>query len=92
MAARAAATRFVRDYTFWSASHLRMIPRDDATARVIRLLERQPRIGSLAGGEAVWSLRIAAAAQDRYLVTSAVGNFLVGRVGFRWLVISLPGY
>jgi hypothetical protein len=27
----------------------------------------------------------------RYLVTSAVGNFLVGRRGSGWLVVWLPG-
>lgn len=32
-----------------------------------------------------------AAYEDRYLATSAVGNFLIGRRGSRWLVVSTPG-
>ena len=90
-AARAAAIKFVGDYALWSDGRLRTIPAEDATKRVIRLLEQQPRDMRLSAGDAAGSVRIAAAGPDRYVVTSAVGNFLVGKWGSRWLVVSLPG-
>jgi hypothetical protein len=27
----------------------------------------------------------------KYVVTSAIGNFLLGRQGSQWLVVSVPG-
>jgi len=90
-AARAAAVRFVRDYTLWSGGRVGTIPAEDATERVIRLLEQQRRYIRVSAVDAVNSIRIVAAAPDRYVITSAVGNFLVGTRGSRWLVVSLPG-
>jgi hypothetical protein len=37
------------------------------------------------------SVRMAASGEHRYLATSAVGNFLIGRRGSQWLVVSVPG-
>lgn len=90
-AARAAAIRFVRDYARWSDRRLLTIPAEDATPRVIPLLERQPTDARLSAGDAADSVRIAAVGPQRYMVTSAVGNFLVDKGGSRWLVVSLPG-
>jgi hypothetical protein len=55
------------------------------------MLERQPGHSRLSARAAVDSIRLAAAAPDRYVVTSIVGNFLVGRRESLWLVVSLPG-
>ena len=89
--ARDAAVRFVRDYEAWTAARLAAIPRGDATARVTRLLERAGRRAAQFTSSALASVRIAPAGRQRYLVTSVVGNFLVGGSGSRWLVVSLPG-
>jgi hypothetical protein len=90
-AAFAAAVRFVRDYEAWSAGRLAAIPRGDATVRVIRLLEQAGRLPGQFSPRWVGSLRIATVGIDRYVVTSVVGNFLVGRIRSHWLVVSLPG-
>jgi hypothetical protein len=89
--ARTAALRFVRDCGAWESSRLATIPRQDATRRVILLVEREGRHGVGPPDDAMRSVRIAAAGEDRYVVTSAVGNFLVARRGPRWMVVSLPG-
>lgn len=85
-----AAVRFVRDFAAWSAGRLAAIPPEDATARVIGLLTRAGRVPRRVPPRAAASVRIAASAHG-YVVTSAVGNFLVGRIGSRWLVVSVPG-
>ena len=86
-----AAVRFVRDYARWSDRRLAAMPTGDATPRVIRLLDRQRgSTGADAGADAA-SVRIAPASARRYVVTSPIGNFLVGRRGGRWLVVSVPG-
>jgi hypothetical protein len=86
-----AAVRFVREYALWSAGRLAAIPGRDATRRVIRLLEQERRHPSVAAAKAVASVRIAPARDGRYVVTSAVGNFLISGRGSRWRVVSLPG-
>jgi len=86
-----AAVRFVRDYGRWSDGQLAAMPAEDATSRVIRLLDRQRRSTGAHPGADAGSVRIAPASARRYVVTSPVGNFLVGRGGGRWLVVSLPG-
>ena len=90
-APRSAAVRFVRDYALWSSGRLVAIPDEDATRRVIGLLARAGRHAGVRAREAVASVRIAPAGARRFVVTSAVGNFLVGQGGSRWLVVSLPG-
>jgi hypothetical protein len=65
---------------------LRTIPADDAIERVIQVLEQQPRGTPVSTGDAMRSVRIAAAGPERYVVTSAVGNFSLGREdGYGWL-------
>jgi hypothetical protein len=86
-----AAVRFVRDYGRWSGGQLAALPAEDATSRVIRLLDRQGRSTGADRGADVGAVRIAPLGARRYVVTSPVGNFLVGRRGGRWLVVSLPG-
>lgn len=86
-----AAVRFVRDYSAWSAGRLAAIPAEDATERVIWLLEQTGRNGTGATADRVTSVRMAPAGANGYVVTSAIGNFLIGRRGSRWLVVSLPG-
>ena len=49
------------------------------------------RHGTRVRTNAVASVRAAAAGAEGDLVTSAIGNFLIGRRGSRWLVVSLPG-
>ena len=88
---RIAAVRFVRDYTLWNRGRLATIPATDATLRVIRLLERERASAGMATDLAARSVRIASAGGQRYVVTSAVGNFLVATRRSRWLVVSLPG-
>jgi hypothetical protein len=86
-----AAVRFVRDYAAWQAGKLARLPSRYATERVIRLLKRTGRqgIGAIAGLTS--AVRIAVVGRHRYLATSAVGNFLIGRRKSWWLVTSLPG-
>jgi hypothetical protein len=86
-----AAFRFVRDYGRWSDGQLAALPTEDATPRVIRLLDRQGRSTGANLGADAGTVRIAPASGRSYVVTSPVGNFLVGRRGGRWLVVSLPG-
>jgi hypothetical protein len=88
---RLAAIRFVRDYGLWSVGRLAAIPARDATRRVIRLLEHEGRHAAVPAAEAVASVRIAPARGDRYVVTSAVGNFLIAARASRWRVVTLPG-
>jgi hypothetical protein len=89
--ARTAAVRFVRHYEAWTAGRLEAIPRGDATARVMRLLERAGRRAGQFSPSDLVSVRIAPADGRGYVVTSVIGNFLVGSSGSHWLVMSLPG-
>jgi hypothetical protein len=68
-------------------------PRFPARKRrvAIRLLEQAGRNDIGATADAVASVRIASAGERGCVVTSAIGNFLIGRPGWRWLVVSLPG-
>jgi hypothetical protein len=86
-----AAVRFVREYSAWNRGRLGAIPAQDATRRVIRLLEQAGRHSIRATADVTGSVRVAPAAAHGYLVTSTIGNFLVGQRGQQWLVISLPG-
>jgi hypothetical protein len=86
-----AAVRFVRDYSAWNRGRLGAIPAQDATRRVIRLLEQAGRHSMGATTDVTGSVRVAPAGAHRYVVTSTIGNFLVGRRRQQWLVISLPG-
>ena len=88
--ARAAAIRFVRDYALWSAGRLASIPAGEATHRVLRLLEQEGRHAGPDAASAARSVELSIAGGS-YLVTSTVGNFLIGMSRSRWLVISLPG-
>jgi hypothetical protein len=67
------------------------MPGRDMTRRVLGLLEREGRLGTMDVANAVASVRIAPAPSDAYVVTSTVGNFRVGRERSQWIVISLPG-
>jgi hypothetical protein len=67
------------------------MPSRDMTPRVLGLLEREGRLGTMDVANAVASVRIAPAPSGAYVVTSAVRNFRVGRERSQWLVISLPG-
>jgi hypothetical protein len=58
---------------------------------VLGLLEHGRRLGGVVVANAVASVRIAHARRGIYVVTSVIGNFLLGRRRSRWLVISLPG-
>jgi hypothetical protein len=82
---------FVRDYALWSGRRVATMPGRDMTRRVLGLLEHGGRLGGVDVANAVASVRIAHASRATYVVTSAIGNFLVGRQRSRWLVISLPG-
>jgi hypothetical protein len=86
-----AAVRFVRDYSRWGDGQLAAVPAEDATPQVIRLLDRQGRSTGANVGADAGTVRIAPASARSYVVTSPMGNFLVGRRGGRWLVVSLPG-
>lgn len=88
---RIAAVTFVRDYALWRSDRLATIPATDATLRVIRLLERERTSAGVATDVAMRSVRIASAEGQRYVVTSAVGNFRIATRRSRWLVVSLPG-
>jgi len=89
--ARTAADTFVSDYALWRNDRVATVPGRDTTPRVLGLLEHAGRLGYVDAAHAVASVRIARAPRGTYVVTSVIGNFLVGRRGFRWLVISLPG-
>jgi hypothetical protein len=89
--ARSAAATFVRDYALWSSRRVATMPMRETTRRVLGLLEHGGRVGTVDLADAVASVQIARAPRGNYVVTSAIGNFLVGRQGSRWLVISLPG-
>jgi hypothetical protein len=86
-----AAVRFVRDYSAWNRGRLGTIPAQEATRRVIRLLEQAGRHRIRATVDVTGPVRVAPAGAHGYVVTSTIGNFLLGRRGQRWLVISLPG-
>jgi hypothetical protein len=58
---------------------------------VIRLLEHGGRHGLDAIDDLSGAVRIASDRTSRYLVTSVVGNFLIGRRGSRWRAVSVPG-
>ena len=88
---RKAAVRFVRDYAAWEAGRLSRIPSHNTTERVIHLLESTGRHDPGATRNVTRSVRVAASGEHRYVATSALGNFLIGRRGSHWLVISLPG-
>jgi hypothetical protein len=92
LGARGAAVTFVRDYALWSHGQLAVIPNAEATRRVVRLLKQNGQQSWIQTIPAKDSVRIVTAGANRYLVTSAVGNFLVGQRESHWLVISLPGY
>jgi hypothetical protein len=68
------------------------MPGRDMTQRVLGLLAHGGRRGTVDVSHAVSSVRIAPAEDGTYVVTSAIGNFLVGSRRSKWLVISLPGY
>ena len=89
----AAAVRFVRDYAWWISRRVATMPGRDVTRRVLGLLEHRGRLGTVDLATAVASVRIARAPRGTYVVTGAIGNFLVGRQRqlSRWLVISLQG-
>jgi hypothetical protein len=55
------------------------------------MVEHEGRRGAVQAAGAVASVRIAPASAGTYVVTSAIGNFLTGRKGSQWLVLSLPG-
>ncbi len=87
-----AALRFVRDLQRWGEHRLRVIPAQDATARVVRILTKRGRLAARVDSPAAISVRMAPAGRlGEYVATSVVGNFLVGRRGRDWRVVSLPG-
>jgi hypothetical protein len=88
---RTAAVTFVRDYSLWSGGQVASLSGRDMTRRVGGLLEHARTLATVDVANAVSSVRIARAPRGTYVVTSAIGNFLVGRERSRWLVISLPG-
>lgn len=90
-APRSAAARFVHDYALWSSRSVRTISASDATRRVLLMLGNEGTRRVVDVNRAVASVRLAPAPGGRYVVTSAIGNFLVGRQRSRWIVISLPG-
>ena len=90
-AVRQAAIRFVRDYASWSAAVLTGIPAGEATKRVIRVVERQDPRGAPDAAEPARSVRIARGGARSFVVTSTIGNFLIGKRRSRWLVVSVPG-
>jgi hypothetical protein len=90
-AVRQAAIRFVRDYADWSERRLARLPARDATPRVTAILERRGRAAGVAASGVAESVRLASDGRRSYIVTSRVGNFIIGRRRSRWLVESLPG-
>ena len=85
------AVRLVGDYARWTDGRLVAMPPEDATPRVIRLLDRQVRDTGVDLRANPGSVQIAPSGARRYVVTSPVGNFVVGQRGGRWLVVPLPG-
>jgi hypothetical protein len=67
------------------------MPASDTTRRVSVLLENEGRHGAVEVNTAVASVRIGPAPGGAYVVTSAIGNFLVGRQRSRWVVFAVPG-
>jgi hypothetical protein len=67
------------------------MPDRNVTRRVLGLLEHRGRVGTVDLANAVTSVRIARTSAGTYVVTSVIGNFLIGRKGSQWLVLSLPG-
>jgi hypothetical protein len=90
-AASKAASRFVRNYKTWSEGRLARLSAKDATGRVIALLERRGRAAGAATAGVAATVRLAPLAAHKCVVTSPVGNFLIGKRGSGWRVISLPG-
>jgi hypothetical protein len=91
LGAELAARRFVRDYGSWNGRQLQTIPAADATSRVLAVIEQGVRQPAVASVDAVDSVRMARVGPGQYVVTSAIGNFLLGRQGSQWLVVSVPG-
>lgn len=88
---REAAIRFVRDYAQWSEGKLTRLRARDATPRVIALLEGRGRAAAVEVSGVAGSVRLASDGRLTYIVTSRVGNFIIGERRSRWLVESLPG-
>lgn len=88
---RLAAMRFVRDYALWVAGRLRAISAADASRRVIELIESEGKPTGINGRDVAGSVRIAPLGLERYVVASAVGNFVLGRRRSQWIVVTLPG-
>jgi hypothetical protein len=81
LAPRKAAVRVVLDYSAWSSGRLGAIPAQDATRRVIRLLEQAERHSISATADVTGSVRVGPVGAHGHVVTSTIGNFLVGRRG-----------
>jgi hypothetical protein len=81
----------VHDDLAWQSGRLAAIPTHDATRRIVRTLERAGRHHVRNTPDPAKALRLASVGTHQYVVTSAMGNFLLARHGSRWLVISLPG-
>lgn len=81
-AARSAAVTFIGDYALWSTRRVTTMPAHDMTRRVLGLLEHGGTLGTVDVASAVASVRIARTPGGTYIVTSAIGNFLVGRLRF----------
>ena len=86
-----AAARFIRDLQRWAQNRLGTIPAVDATPRIVKLLTRRGRPAAASASHTLPLVRIAPAGPAEYVATSVAGNFLVGRRGAHWLVVSLPG-
>jgi acyl-coenzyme A thioesterase PaaI-like protein len=76
--ARSAAVTFMRDYARWSNRQVAITPVREKTRRVLGLLEHGGRAATVDVAAAVASVRIARAPRGTFVVTSAIGNFLVG--------------
>jgi hypothetical protein len=86
-----AALRFIRDLQRWAQNRLGTIPAVDASPRIVRLITRRGRSAAVTTSHVLPLMRMASAGPAEYVATSVMGNFLVGRRGPHWLVVSLPG-
>jgi hypothetical protein len=86
-----AALRFIRDLQRWAHNRVRTIPAVDATPRIVGLLTRRGRRAAVNSSPLLPLVRMAPAGLHEYVATSVLGNFLVGRRGAHWLIVSLPG-
>lgn len=68
---------------------MQKLPSHDTTVRVIWLLVHARLDGLDATRDLKRSVRMAAPATGQCVVTSVVGNFLIGRRGSRWLAVSV---